>query len=46
VLAVGDRVSRAVSPGDDYMPIRPPSDAFELRSTRRDEAARERELAE
>ena len=30
VLAVGDRVSRAVSPGDDYIPIRPPSEAFEL----------------
>ena len=32
MLAVGDRVSRAVSPGDDYIPIRPPSEAFELES--------------
>ena len=30
VLAAGDRVSRLVSPEDEYVPIRPPSDAFEL----------------
>lgn len=30
VLVVGDRVSRVVSPGDDYIPIRAPSEALEL----------------
>jgi hypothetical protein len=30
VLVVGDRVSRAVSPDDDYIPIRAPSEALEL----------------
>jgi len=34
VLAAGDRVSRIVSPGDDYIPIRAPSDAFELERAR------------
>jgi hypothetical protein len=35
VLVVGDRVSRIVSPGDDYIPIRPPSEAFELGPAKR-----------
>jgi hypothetical protein len=30
VLAAGDRVSRAVGPRDEYYPIRPPGEAFEL----------------
>jgi hypothetical protein len=30
VLVVGDRVSRVVSPDDDYIPIRPPSEALKL----------------
>ncbi len=30
VLVVGDRVSRVVSPDDDYIPIRAPSEALEL----------------
>jgi hypothetical protein len=30
VLAAGERVSRIVGPADDYIPIRPPSEAFEL----------------
>lgn len=30
VLAVGDRVSRVVGPHDDYIPIRSPSEAFQL----------------
>ena len=37
LLAVGDRVSRVVSPGDDYIPIRAPSDAFELARGRRND---------
>jgi hypothetical protein len=32
VLAAGDRVSRAVGPRDEYYPIRPPGEAFELPS--------------
>ena len=32
VLAAGERVSRVVGPGDDYIPIRAPSEAFELGS--------------
>jgi hypothetical protein len=39
VLAVGDRFSRVVSPGDDYIPIRPPSEAFELQPARGSEPA-------
>ncbi|MFL5869497.1 MAG: hypothetical protein ACJ75R_00315 [Solirubrobacterales bacterium] len=35
VLAVGDRLSRIVGPEDDYIPIRAPSDAFELGPGRR-----------
>lgn len=30
VLSVGDRVSRALGPEDEYYPIRPPGEAFEL----------------
>lgn len=30
VLVAGERVSRIVSPEDDYIPIRAPADAFEL----------------
>jgi hypothetical protein len=31
VLSAGDRVSRALAPGDsDYYPIRPPAEALEL----------------
>jgi hypothetical protein len=30
VLAAGDRISRAVGSDDDYYPIRPPGEAFEL----------------
>lgn len=32
VLAAGDRVSRALGPQDEYYPIRPPGEAFELPS--------------
>ena len=32
VLSVGDRVSRALGPQDEYYPIRPPGEAFELPS--------------
>lgn len=35
VLVAGDRVSRLVSPGDDYIPIRSPSEAFELEPSKR-----------
>ena len=38
MLAAGDRLSRIVSPGDDYIPIRPPSEAFELEPARREPA--------
>jgi hypothetical protein len=30
VLAAGDRLSRAVGPDDEYYPIRPPGERFEL----------------
>lgn len=30
VLVAGERVSRFVSPEDDYIPIRSPAEAFEL----------------
>lgn len=30
VLAAGDRASRILGPEDDYYPIRPPGEAFEL----------------
>lgn len=32
VLSAGDRVSRALGPEDEYYPIRPPGEAFELPS--------------
>ena len=32
VLSAGDRVSRALAPEDEYYPIRPPGEAFELPS--------------
>ena len=35
VLAVGERISRAVGPADDYIPIRPSSEAFELEAAGR-----------
>jgi hypothetical protein len=37
VLAVGERLSRIVGAEDDYIPIRAPSDAFELAPGRRDD---------
>ncbi len=48
VLAAGDRVSRLVSRRDDYVPIRPPSEAFELERATRPPPDREAagELAE
>ena len=30
VLAVGERISKVVGPDDDYIPIRPSSEALEL----------------
>jgi hypothetical protein len=30
VLAAGDRISRIVGPDDEYYPIRPPGESFEL----------------
>jgi hypothetical protein len=38
VLAAGDRLSRAVGPEDEYYPIRPPGEAFELSPVSRPEA--------
>ena len=29
VLSVGERVSKAVSPGDDYVPVGPDAESFE-----------------
>jgi hypothetical protein len=41
LLGVGDRVSRALAPGEsDYYPIRAPSEAFELGSAPGEEAPR------
>lgn len=37
VLAAGDRLSRAVGPEDEYYPIRPPGEAFELSPVSRPE---------
>ncbi len=34
VLALGERVSRVAGREDDYIPIRAPSEAFDLRSHR------------
>jgi hypothetical protein len=48
VLVAGERVSRIASPGDDYIPIRPPSEAFELgpSTSRGSRAEAKRELAD
>jgi hypothetical protein len=48
MLVVGDRVSRIVSPGDEYIPIRPPAEAFELEPAKRNGEGGEprRELAD
>ena len=35
VLAAGERVSKLLGPDDDYIPIRPPSEAFELEPSSR-----------
>jgi len=32
VLSAGDRVARALGPEDEYYPVRPPGEAFELPS--------------
>ena len=45
ILAAGERVSRIVSPGDDYIPIRPPSEAFGVEA-RAEPRARGRELTD
>ena len=37
VLAAGDRLSRTVGPEDEYYPIRPPGEAFELSPVPRSE---------
>jgi hypothetical protein len=34
VLAAGDRLSRIVGPADEYIPIRSPSEAFDLTPAR------------
>jgi hypothetical protein len=39
VLVAGDRLSRVVGPDDEYLPVRAPSEAFELEAAR---AARRR----
>ena len=41
VLAAGDRISRAVGPEDEYYPIRPPGESFELAPPPRAEEPRE-----
>jgi hypothetical protein len=48
VLVAGERVSRIVSPEDDYIPIRAPADAFEIGRARspRTEASSPREIAD
>ena len=38
VLAAGDRLSRVAGPEDEYYPIRPPGEAFELSPVPRSEA--------
>ena len=45
VLATGERISRLVGPADDYIPIRPASEAFELESAARSRAG-ERQLSD
>lgn len=37
VLAAGDRLSRVAGPEDEYYPIRPPGEAFELSPVARSE---------
>ena len=37
VLAAGDRLSRVAGPEDEYYPIRPPGEAFELSPVPRSE---------
>ncbi|MDQ2675455.1 MAG: hypothetical protein M3Y34_01480 [Actinomycetota bacterium] len=37
ILAAGDRLSRAAGPEDEYYPIRPPGEAFELSPVPRSE---------
>ena len=39
VLAAGDRLSRVAGPEDEYYPIRPPGEAFELSPVSRTDAA-------
>jgi hypothetical protein len=48
VLVAGDRLARIVGPGDDYIPIRAPSEALELERARsaRAERAPSRETAD
>ena len=41
VLAAGDRLSRTVGPEDEYYPIRPPGEAFELSPVPRSEESEE-----
>ena len=38
MLAVGERVARIAGPPDEYYPIRPPGEAFELAPPRRSES--------
>ena len=38
VLAAGDRLSRVAGPEDEYYPIRPPGEAFELSPVARSES--------
>ena len=40
VLAAGDRLSRVAGPEDEYYPIRPPGEAFELSPVTRPEPDR------
>jgi hypothetical protein len=48
VLVAGERVSRTVSPEDDYIPIRSPAEAFELGGGRpaRPQGSSRREIAD
>jgi hypothetical protein len=48
VLVAGERVSRIVSPEDDYIPIRSPAEAFELARGRpaRSQGSSRREIAD
>ncbi len=39
LLAAGDRLSRSVGPEDEYYPIRPPGEAFELSPVARSDQA-------